>query len=118
MKIFYDAVQMGCLFGVEAPRISKTYATKKRFIKRYIKMSENETNEGAAPERKNEKLEKIQQRVVESSIYKAIRKAKIFLFGDPVINQLNKVRDQLPVRSTEPWCQCLGLKPKVGVGDL
>ena len=81
-------------------------------------MSENETNEGAAPERKNEKLEKIQQRVVESSIYKAIRKAKIFLFGDPVINQLNKVRDQLPVRSTEPWCQCLGLKPKVGVGDL
>ena len=81
-------------------------------------MSENETNEGAAPETRNEKLEKIQQRVVESSIYKAIRKAKIFLFGDPVINQLNKVRDQLPVRSTEPWCQCLGLKPKVRLGNL
>ena len=53
----------------------------------------------------SEKLENIRQKVrekqklvTESPVYRAIHKAKVFLLGDPVQNQLNKVRGPLSVR--------------------
>ena len=62
--------------------------------------------DSARRESTSKKLEDIRQKVrekqkavTESAVYRAIYKAKVFLLGDPVQNQLNKVRDPLSVRS-------------------
>ena len=39
--------------------------------------------------------EKLKKRVTESGVYKAFRAVKVVFFGDPVKEQLNKVRDPL-----------------------